>query len=160
MGVDSIIRLRVISSPYPVETVRNELTIEGHDSVTKKECNYDIVEIEDEPFTFQLGDIVSFGGIEGLIETVHQSGIIDVIFTDSSNSTFRKDFYLNGTIFQNQTESLLKLISRPKKKVKKEVTMKAYYSPSLGKFTGDETSNYNPSDAQLIELKGVIEVDE
>lgn len=126
----------------------------------------DIVSFIDEPQTlpiiFQLGDIVSFGGIEGVVDHVGTSTYpVSVNFNDNVDYfTGFTYFTPDGKYHITHTEPLLKLISRPKKKVKKEVAINVWYSPSLGFMSIEKQDVTIVGDSQLIKMKGEIEVEE
>lgn len=73
---------------------------------------------ENKPFEFQVGDIVSFGGVEGVVEEnlSNSDYPIRVKFING----VRKGFTFDGRYDVDHTESLLKLVSRPQMNFRKD----------------------------------------
>lgn len=69
---------------------------------------------------FKAGDIVEFGGLEGVVKSVGQYGAypVNVIFRGVPNDD-EADFTLDGRYIIQQTRPVLHLVSRPKKKITK-----------------------------------------
>lgn len=74
---------------------------------------------------FQVGDIVSFGGMVGHLERApfksQEGKKLILVFNKTNNEIIRFEFFSDGRFHANQSESLLKLVSRPKKMVKKTI---------------------------------------
>lgn len=85
-------------------------------------------ELVQEPFHFQIGDIVEFGGVEGKVTSnkPSQTYSIFVEFNNESCSFFTSD----GKYDKSHTKPLLNLVSRPKKKEKRVVKLYAFYDKS------------------------------
>jgi len=68
---------------------------------------------------FRVGDIVSFGGVEGVVceRDCQEPYVIACSFKDK----MELDFTIDGRFGVEHTEPLLKLVSRPKKMVKKTI---------------------------------------
>lgn len=68
---------------------------------------------------FKIGDIVSFGGLEGHVQSVDEryDFSVSVMLSSGIEERFTKD----GRFYLNHTEPLLKLVSRPKKEVEKTI---------------------------------------
>jgi hypothetical protein len=118
--------------------------------------------LDDEPIIFQLGDIVSFGGLEGVVDgigTIHTDEYpVSVDFNGDADY-----FTLDGKYHISHTEPLLKLISRPKKKVKKEVTIDCVIQPYS--YGDNECFNMTgrlclPINSKIINIKAEVEVEE
>jgi len=77
---------------------------------------------EEKPMEFQKGDVVSFGGRMGIVESTdtHDHYPLNVRYSDSGGLDF---FTLDGKYDTKHTEPLLKFVSRPKEKVKKTYYM-------------------------------------
>jgi hypothetical protein len=65
---------------------------------------------------FKVGDIVEAFGFRGAVTDVHDDGTVNVYFGAIRKS---ENFYSTGHLFRWHKEPSLKLIERPKKKVKK-----------------------------------------
>ncbi len=72
-----------------------------------------------EKFEFRDGDVVNFGGVVGEV-TLSESKDYPVKIKNS-NGLHLESFTIDGRLYTDHTEPLLKLVSRPKKKVKKTV---------------------------------------
>lgn len=113
-------------------------------------------ELVQEPFHFQVGDIVEFGGLEGEVTKIYRSDIYPLQVTLSSG---REYFTLDGKWRKSHTKPLLNLVSRPKKKEKRIVKTKVKYSPSTGLVFSEDYQDPQPSDIIEVELEKEIEVE-
>ena len=82
---------------------------------------------------FKVGDIVKFSGLDGKV-VAEEGGHIQVELIASresdeltANGIIKVSFRVDGTLDPGQKESLLELIERPKKKVKKKGWIVVYH---------------------------------
>lgn len=109
---------------------------------------------EHKPFEFQVGDIVEFGGVEGIVTEVNKQYKypVWVKFSESEGGT---SFTLDGRYCTNHTKPLLNLVSRKEKRV---VKSEVYYSPSMD-CSYPLNSEKLPGDCITVELEKEIEVE-
>ena len=69
-------------------------------------------------FAFKVGDKVSFGGVHGVVTSTKSSNIYKL---NVSLPGRQLEFTIDGRYYDWHTEPLLKLIERPKKKIKKQI---------------------------------------
>jgi hypothetical protein len=74
----------------------------------------------EKPFEFQVGDRVSWCGVEGVVSQSYGNGV-EVTFSGNGCPVVA-DFFKDGRYRIFHTEPSLKLLERPKKKVKKRET--------------------------------------
>lgn len=88
---------------------------------------------------FQVGDVVEYGGISGVIVRVDDRVKTYPVSVDfGTDSIFRDDFTMDGKAYIWHTIPLLKLVSRPKKKVTK--TIEGWVNVYSGSVAPDITS--------------------
>jgi hypothetical protein len=114
------------------------------------------------PIEFQVGDVVSYGGLIGKISEIRKESEYPILvnFDPIDDNTMIDTFTLDGRYKYYHTEPLLKFVSRRKKKVKKEVSINAWYSPITGLVLTEENNGVMCRDSQLVKFKGEIEVEE
>ena len=90
---------------------------------------------------FKVGDIVSFGGLEG---RVIQSNQTDYSIYVKYPSGDLDRFTLDGKFFRHHKEPLLKLVSRPKKEVEKTIEVFAnVYDDTVHLHSSEEDTKCN-----------------
>lgn len=110
--------------------------------------------LKESPVEFQVGDIVEYGGAEGVVTDVSESEKEFPVLVNFNN--FFRSFTKEGMFEVFHTEPLLKLVSRPKKKEKRLVKTTVQYSPSLGRVLKDSEGS---NDSISVELEKEIEVE-
>jgi hypothetical protein len=84
---------------------------------------------------FQVGDIVEFGGIRGVVFINTMSKYpVSVVF--DSEDLYAEDFTIDGRLYEEHISPLLVLIERPKKKIKKTIDVSAWMNVYNDGFTG------------------------
>lgn len=114
-------------------------------------------------FEFKVGDIVSFGGVEGIVREIITNHSYPVKV--SYHNGWVDGFTIDGKIHNWQTEPLLKLIKRPKNKIKKTFRgwMNVYKSPETAfVYPTKEIANKsaNPDRIACIEINQEYEIEE
>lgn len=87
--------------------------------------------------TFEVGDVVSFGGEEGKVVEMLENHPYPLVCEFPDVKRFY--FLIDGRFAEEHTEPLLKLVSRPKKMVKKTIERWVNIYPGDGNFATHST---------------------
>lgn len=120
------------------------------------------------PFEFKTGDIVSFGGLRGVVVSDDFLGEYPVLFQSDANRHHCYEFTSDGRLDIDHTEPLLKLIKRPKKMVKKkgwvaignQVQDRRYYCCTPVYLSKDSVSDIYKSSYTIQEIEFEVESEE
>jgi hypothetical protein len=104
---------------------------------------------------FKVGDVVSFGGVEGVIEKIFDNDHypIRVFFKDGGYARFNSD----GYYLYWHKEPLLKFVSRPKKKVKKDIWINVFPNGKTASYESESDANALTSLSRIACVKTTIE---
>lgn len=113
---------------------------------------------ESTPVTkFQVGDIVEYAGLRGEVTSTNYHSKCPVV-VNLGNVNRAEYFTADGKLHVWHEKPLLKLIERPKKKEKRQISLNTYYSPSLDLTFPVDTMTL-PGDAQLVVVSAEVEVE-